>query len=72
METNQQNLILPQNNAQEEKPKLELAERVGIVEAILFVTGNAVEKKEICRALEITEAELEETLDALESGYDFD
>ena len=55
METNQQNLIPPQNNAQEEKQKLELAERVGIVEAILFVTGNAVEKKEICRALEITE-----------------
>ncbi len=54
------------------KPKLELAERVGIVEAILFVTGNAVEKKEICRAMEITEGELEETLDALESGYDFD
>ena len=55
-----------------EKPKLELKERVGIVEAILFVTGNAVEKKEICRAMEITEGELEETLDALESGYDFD
>ena len=54
------------------KPKLELAERVGIVEAILFVTGNAVEKKEICRAMEITEGELEETLDELESGYDFD
>lgn len=54
------------------KPKLELKECVGIVEAILFVTGNAVEKKEICRALEITEGELEETLDALESGYDFD
>ena len=54
------------------KPKLELKERVGVVEAILFVTGNAVEKKEICRALEITEGELCETLDALESGYDFD
>ena len=56
----------------ESKPKLELKERVGIVEAILFVTGNAVEKKEICRAMELTEGELEETLDALESGYDFD
>lgn len=51
---------------------LDLAERVGIVEAILFVTGNAVEKREICRALEILPVELEETLDALESGYDFD
>ena len=54
------------------KQKLELKERVGVVEAILFVTGNAVEKKELCRALEITEGELSETLDALESGYDFD
>ena len=61
-----------QTTLQMDKPKLELKERVGIVEAILFVTGNAVEKKEICRALEITEGELSETLDALESGYDFD
>lgn len=59
---------LPMDN----KPKLELKERVGVVEAILFVTGNAVERKELCRALEITEGELSETLDALESGYDFD
>ena len=56
----------------ETKPKLDLKERVGIVEAILFVTGNAVEKKEICRAMDITGAQLEETLDALESGYDFE
>ena len=56
----------------EHKPKLELSEQVGIVEAILFVTGNAVEKREICRAMEITEAELDATLDALESGYDFE
>ena len=52
--------------------RLELSERVGIVEAILFVTGNAVEKREICRAMEISEPELDETLDALESGYDFE
>jgi len=62
----------PEGQAGEAPQKLELKERVGIVEAILFVTGNAVEKKEICRALDMTEAELEETLDALESGYDFD
>lgn len=55
-----------------EKPVQELSERMGIVEAILFVTGNAVEKREICRAMEITERELDETLDALESGYDFE
>jgi segregation and condensation protein B len=36
------------------------------------VTGDAVEKSEIRRALDISDAELEETLDALESGYDFD
>lgn len=58
--------------AGEERRAPELAERVGIVEAILFVTGDAVEKREICRAMEITEQELDETLDALESGYDFD
>ena len=64
----------PANDAGEKATaeRMELSERVGIVEAILFVTGNAVEKKEICRALEITGPELDETLDALESGYDFD
>ena len=45
----------------ESKPRLEMNERVGIVEAILFVTGNAVEKKEICRAMELTEGELYRT-----------
>ena len=70
METEIQ-ILLPQTQ-ESEKPKLELAERVGIVEAILFVSGNAVEKREICRAMEILPEELEETLDALESGYDFD
>ena len=63
---------MEQQTQPQQKPALELAERVGIVEAILFVTGNAVEKKEICRALDVTEAALEEALDALESGYDFD
>lgn len=70
METEMQ-ILLPQTQ-ETEKPKLEPGERVGIVEAILFVSGNAVEKSEICRAMEITPEELEETLDALESGYDFD
>ena len=70
MRTEQMTMLPPQTV--QEKPRLELGERVGIVEAILFVTGNAVEKKDICRAMEISEAELEETLDALESGYDFE
>ena len=52
--------------------KPQAAERVGIVEAILFVTGDAVEKKELARAIGLSDGELEETLDALESGYDFD
>ncbi|MGN0997360.1 MAG: SMC-Scp complex subunit ScpB [Candidatus Ventricola sp.] len=65
-----QRILPPQ--AETDKPALELKERVGIVEAILFVTGDAVEKRDLCRALEISEKQLEETLDALESGYDFD
>lgn len=72
METTQRILPPKQEQAKEEKPKLELAERVGIVEAILFVSGNAVEKSEICRAMDVSDQELEETLDALESGYDYD
>ena len=48
----------PQTAGSADKP--ELNERVGIVEAILFVTGNAVEKSEICRAMNLTEEELEE------------
>ena len=46
----------PQTAGGADKP--ELNERVGIVEAILFVTGNAVEKSEICRAMNLTEEEL--------------
>ena len=72
MEMTQKILLPKQDLANDEKPKLDSAERVGIVEAILFVSGNAVEKKEICRAMDISDEELEETLDALESGYDFD
>ena len=59
-------------NPEQTSEKLDLTERIGIVEAILFVTGYAVEKKDVCRAVGLTEAELEETLDALESGYDFE
>ena len=56
----------PQTAQQPDKP--DMNERVGIVEAILFVTGNAVEKSEICRSMNITDEELEETLNALEGG----
>ena len=73
-QNSQQTPPAPASDTGEKAPvsRMELSERVGIVEAILFVTGNAVEKKEIYRAMEITEPELDETLDALESGYDFD
>lgn len=73
METENPQTNQPQTeNPQTETDKPDLAERVGIVEAILFVTGNAVEKSEICRAMGITHEELEETLNALEGGYDYD
>lgn len=51
---------------------LELRERVGIVEAILFVAGDAVETQALCEAMGVTQLELSAVLDALESGYDFD
>ena len=56
-------------NPQESADKPDLSERVGIVEAILFVTGNAVEKSEICRAMGVTDEELEETLIAMKNAY---
>ena len=62
----------PENPAENTPEKPELNERVGIAEAILFVTGNAIEKREMCSAMNLTEQELDETLDELESGYDFD
>lgn len=51
---------------------LDEKERLGVVEAILFVAGDAVEKQALCRAMDVTEEALEGILDALESGYDFD
>ena len=63
----------PREEASEQAaPALELGERVGVVEAILFVAGDAVEKEALRQALDISEEALDETLDALESGYDFD
>ena len=69
METENPQTNQPQTeNPQTETDKPDLAERVGIVEAILFVTGNAVEKSEICRAMGINHEELEETLNALRAA----
>ena len=41
----------PENPAENTPEKPELNERVGIAEAILFVTGNAIEKREMCSAM---------------------
>ncbi|MCR4707863.1 MAG: SMC-Scp complex subunit ScpB [Clostridiales bacterium] len=51
---------------------LTLRERAGIVEAILFVTGNAVPTEDIAKALGLSEEELDETLSALESACDYE
>ena len=47
----------PENPAENTPEKPELNERVGIAEAILFVTGNAIEKREMCSAMNLTEQE---------------
>lgn len=49
-----------------------LRERMGIVEAILFVSGDAVETDALKEAIGLSEDELNETLDALDSEYEFD
>ena len=43
----------------------------GIIEAILFVAGEPVEKKELSRAIGITEDETERELKELADEYDF-
>ncbi len=44
----------------------------GRIEAILFVSGDAVEIRDLSRALQISGAELEKALADLESGYEFE
>ena len=60
---------MPQEN-QKEKPPVE--ERPGIIEAILFVAGDAVDRTELAKAMNLTEEELSEALVTLESTYNFD
>ena len=55
-----------------EDPALSLQERMGIVEAILFVSGNAVKKEEMAQAIGLSMGDLEETIKALDSEYAFD
>ncbi|MBE5787903.1 MAG: SMC-Scp complex subunit ScpB [Clostridiales bacterium] len=42
-----------------------------VIEAILFVAGEPVEIRELQRALEVTEAETQQAIDALDSDYSF-
>ncbi len=44
----------------------------GRIEAILFVAGDAVEIRDLSRALMISETELDRALSELESGYEFE
>ncbi|MBQ7486889.1 MAG: SMC-Scp complex subunit ScpB [Clostridia bacterium] len=69
MENESQRILMPQEK-KDEKPPVE--ERPGIIEAILFVSGNAVDKADMCKAMALTESELDEALNTLESLYDFD
>ena len=69
MENQSQRILMPQEKIKEDKP--EKQEWPGIVESILFVSGNAVEKEELRKAMNLTGEELDEALDILESEYDF-
>ncbi|MBQ8095441.1 MAG: SMC-Scp complex subunit ScpB [Clostridia bacterium] len=69
MENESQRILMPQEKKDEKPPK---EERPGIIEAILFVSGNAVDKGDISKAMNLTSSELEAALDDLESIYDFD
>lgn len=51
---------------------LTVRERAGVVEAILFVAGNAVPLDDIAKAIGLSEEEMDETLSALESACDYE
>ena len=63
---------LTASNALSQGEGLPLRERMGIVEAVLFVAGDAVEVNALREAIGLSEDELDETLDALDSEYEFD
>ena len=56
---------------QDTQETLTLQEKAGIIEAILFVAGNAVEIKEIAAAIGLNDEEMEDALTALESELEF-
>lgn len=58
----------------EEKEPLEMEEGgnlLGRIEAILFVSGEAVHVEDLARALGVSKAETEQVLNALRDEYDF-
>ena len=50
---------------------MDIHELSHVIEAILFVAGEPVDVKEMQRALEATEDETRQAIDALESDYDY-
>ena len=50
---------------------MDIHELSHVIEAILFVAGEPVDKAELCRALEMDEASMEQAIDALDSDYSF-
>lgn len=59
------------DDAAEEELKETGGNLKGRIEAILFVTGEAVHVDDLCKALRITRRELEDALDELRDEYDF-
>ena len=50
---------------------MDIPELAHVIEAILFVAGEPVNVKEIQRALEVTEDQTRQAIDALESDYSY-
>ena len=50
---------------------MDIPELAHVIEAILFVAGEPVNVKEIQRALDVTEDETRQAIDALESDYSY-
>jgi len=50
---------------------MDIHELAHVIEAILFVAGEPVNVKDLQRALEVTEAETRQAIDALDSDYSF-
>lgn len=50
---------------------MDIHELAHVIEAILFVAGEPVDRSEMRRALEVSEDELDQAVDALDSDYSF-